>query len=49
MWMSRTPFFKVFGALLFDRRTKEMSEAILKTEQREDLYKMLFLCQPQNK
>jgi hypothetical protein len=44
MWMSKTPFFKEFGALLFGRRAKEKIEAILGTEQLEDLYEMFGGC-----
>jgi Transposase DDE domain/Insertion element 4 transposase N-terminal len=42
--MSKTPFFKEFGALLFGRRAKEKIEAILETERLEDLYEMFAGC-----
>lgn len=46
--MSKTPFFKEFGPLLFGRRAKEKIQAMLETEQLEDLYEMFGGCFQQN-
>jgi hypothetical protein len=42
--MTRTPFFKEFGALLFGRRAKQKIEALLESEHLEDLYEMFGGC-----